>query len=270
MNPPHQTTPPERGPDSNTSSISCDEAARLMISASAADVETRYGGGTIEVWTIHHERDLVYASGPRLQLWGGMQLWWRFLDDQGTPHRAELQIVQSQYKSDARATLVLQVVAVEVDRAARRYDRCAVTGSVSLTAVHCARIVDTDRLRATFRDLSLSGVALHVDDDRVKQGDRFVLRTRFIEGAIDTDIRVARVLELPGSRGLLVGAFFVQPTAQLAAIVEQVMARFGQHRHTTVGSGIRASLGIAPQVATPMYRPVTVATSALFPRPGLA
>lgn len=269
MNPPHQTTPPERGPDSSTSSVSCDEAARLMISASAADVQTRYGG-TVEVWTIHHERDLVYASGPRLQLWGGMQLWWRFLDDQGTPHRAELQIVQSQYKSEARASLILQIVAVEIDRATREHDRCAVTGSVSLTAVHCERIVDTDRLRATFRDLSLSGVALHVDDDRVQPGDRFVLRTRFIEGAIDTDIRVARVLELPGGRDLLVGAFFLQPTVQLAAIVEQVMQRFGQHRHTRGSSGIRASLGIAPQVTTPMHRPVTAATAALFQRPGLA
>jgi hypothetical protein len=217
------------------------------------------------VWTIRHDRDRVYASGPRLQRWGGMQLWWRFLDDQGTPHRAELQILQSQYKSDARSSVILQVVAVEIDRATRGHDRCAVTGSVSLTAVHCERIVDTDRLRATLRDLSLSGVALHVDDGSVQPGDRFVLRTRFIEGAIDTEIRVARVLELPGDRGLLVGGFFVQPTAELAAIVEQVSTRFGQHRHTIGSSGIRALLGISPQVATPMDRLVTAATPALFP-----
>jgi hypothetical protein len=180
-----------------------------------------------------------------------MQLWWRFLDNQGMPHRAELHIVESRYKSDARASLTLQIVAVAVDRAARLHDRCAVTGSVSLTAVHCERIVDTDRVVATFHDLSLSGVGLLVTDDRVRLKDRFLLRTRFIEGAIVTEVRVARIVQLPGGRGLLVGAPFLQPAAQLGAIVEQVMTRFGRYRNAVDTAGIRDLLGITPEVATP-------------------
>ena len=90
--------------DPNTDMVTCADAARLMVAASAADVETR-SGGAVEVWTIQSDGDLVHASGPRLLLWGGMQLWWRFLDHQGMPHRAELHIVESRYKSDARASL---------------------------------------------------------------------------------------------------------------------------------------------------------------------
>jgi PilZ domain len=220
-----------------------------MVAASAAEVAPQFGGA-IEVWTIQSERDLVYASGPRLQLWGGMQIWWRFLDEQGMPHRAELEILESRYKSDTRASLMLKVVAVEADRATRLHERWAVTGAASLTAVHCRRIVDTDRLRATFRDLSLSGVALLVDDVRVQPGDRFLMRSRFIEGAIDTEVRVARVQQHPGSRAVLVGAFFLHPTAQLGATVERVIARFGSYRHTAAGSGIRESLGDSEDPAT--------------------
>jgi hypothetical protein len=269
MNSAHPITPPPGDLDPSTDMVTCADAARLMVAASAADVETRYGGA-VEVWTIESDGDLVHASGPRLLLWGGMQLWWRFLDHQGMPHRAELHIVESRYKSDARASLTLQIVAVAVDRAARLHDRCAVTGSVSLTAVHCDRIVDTDSVPATFYDLSLSGVALLVNDDRVRLEDRFLLRTRFIEGAIDTDVRIARVVQLPAGQGLLVGASFLQPTAQLAAIVEQVVTRFGRHRHAVDTAGIRELLGITPEVATPGDRPVFGSIPAFGAYPGMA
>jgi hypothetical protein len=249
--------------------ISCAEAAHLMVTASVADVETR-DGGTLEVWTINSTGDVVHASGPRLQLWGGMQVWWRFLDEQGTPYRAEVHIVESRFKSDSRASLILRVAAVVADTASRLHQRCAVTGSASLTAVNCDRIVDTDQLQATFHDLSQSGAALIVADGRVRVGDRFLLRTRFIEGTIETDVRIARVLRTPGSQGRLVGAFFLEPTPQLAAIVEQVMTRFGQHRHTAGGRGIRESLGIDRDLGTPGQGRVTAAGPAPILRPGIA
>ena len=122
----------------------------------------------------------------------------------------------------------------------------------------------------TFHDLSLSGVALLVNDDRVRLEDRFLLRTRFIEGAIDTDVRVARVVQLPGGRGLLVGASFLQPTAQLGAIIEQVTTPFGRYRHAVDTAGIRELLGIIPEVATPGDRPVFRPIPEFGAYPGMA
>src|SRR5436190_24394616 len=88
--------------------ISCSDAARRMVEASAIDVETR-DGGTLEVWTIAADGDTVQASGPRLQLWGGMQLSWRFLSDDGVPFRAEIDVLESRFKSNTRAELTLRV-----------------------------------------------------------------------------------------------------------------------------------------------------------------
>ena len=234
MNPRPHIASAEPCPKATAPAMSCPDAARRMVAASAADVETR-DGGTVEVWTITSEGDTVHASGPRLQLWGGMQLSWRFLDEHGTPFRAELDVLESRFKSTARADLVLQVRAVTSDRASRAHVRCPITGAASLTAVNCERIVDTDRLHAAFHDLSLSGMALIVFDERVRPGDRFLLRSRFMEGAIDADIRVARVSPAPGGQGVLVGAFFLDPTPRLAAVVQAITDRFGQHRRSTTG-----------------------------------
>jgi hypothetical protein len=249
--------------------MSCAEVARLMVAASAVDVEMR-DGGTVEVWTIAAACDTVRASGPRLQLWGGMQLSWRFLDSQGKPHRAEIDVIESRFKSNMRADLTLQVMAVTADQAARGHARTSVTGSAALTAVNCERIVDTDRLQAAFRDLSLSGMGLVVFDERVRPGDRFLLRSRFMEGAVDADVRVARVSPTPNGEGLLVGAFFLHPTPSLAATVQAVVDRFGQHRHSTSGMGIRQTLGI--DVNADRIETVTLLASGptFMPRPGTA
>jgi hypothetical protein len=243
MNPRAQLAPAKARPGTTVPTISCSDAAQLMVEASSIDVETR-DGGTIEVWTIAAAGDVVHASGPRLQVWGGMQLSWRFLDEHGTPHRVEIDVVESRFKSNTRADLVLQVMALTTDRSSRAYVRYPVTGAASLTAVSCERIVDTDVLRADFRDVSLSGIALVAGDDRVRPGDRFLLRTRFMEGMIASDIRVARVSRIPGSEDVLIGAFFLDPTPKLAEIVQAVIDRFSRHRDATGRDGIRDALGI--------------------------
>ena len=269
MNPRPDLVPANRGPTSSASVLSCAEVARLMVAASAVDVEMR-DGGTVEIWTIAATSGTVQASGPRLQLWGGMQLSWRFLDSQGKPYRAEIDVLEARFKSSTRAALTLQVMAVTADQAARRHARTSVTGVAALTAVNCERIVDTDRLHAAFRDLSLSGMGLVVFDERVRPGDRFLLRSRFMEGTVDADVRVAHVSPTPTGKGLLVGAFFLHPTPSLAATVQAVIDRFGQHRHPTSGTGIREVLGM--HVDTDRIETVTSLSSGptSMPRLGVA
>jgi hypothetical protein len=245
-----EITPPARGSDPENSPIDPSQAATLLVAASAADLETE-DGGVVEAWTISAVGDIVEASGPRLQLWAGMQLWWRFLDEQGHPYRAELHVLEARFNSNSRARLRLQVIAVAADRSSRQADRCIVSGSALLTAVNCERIVDTDRMHAALHDLSASGVGLVLDDDRVRPGDRFVLRVRFMEGTIDTDVRVARVVPRPGGGGVLIGAFYLHPTPQLVDIVERVNERFGTHRRADPSDGIRDSLGMVPEGPRP-------------------
>ena len=132
-----------------------------------------------------------------------MQLWWRFLDDEEYPHRAEVRVVEAYFASTSRAALVLDVVAVEPDRAARRHARRPVSGSATLTAVECERLAGTERIGAALHDISASGVGLVVTDDRIRSGDRFVFRARLPEGPVDTHVRVARVSRRPGRRAAL-------------------------------------------------------------------
>jgi hypothetical protein len=269
MTPRPQITPAQSGPTASPPTVSCSEAARLIVEASAADVETRTGG-LVEVWTIAANGDTVRGSAPRLQIWGGMQLSWRYIDDAGTPYRVEIDVVESRFKSKARADVTLRVMAVTADSSSRADTRWPVTGTASLTAVNCERIVDTDRLRAGFYDLSLSGIALIVSDERVRPGDRFLLRSRFMEGSIDSDVRVARVAPAPDGRGFLVGTFFLHPSPSLAATVQAIIDRFGQHRRLTSETGIRQALGIVRHDGR-RDSPTPLPTSpTLVPRHGIA
>ena len=153
----------------------------------------------------------VHASGAHLEAWAGMQLWWRFLDDEEYPHRAEVRVVEASFASTSRAALVLDVVAVEPDRAARRHARRPVSGSATLTAVECERLAGTERIGAALHDISASGVGLVVTDDRIRSGDRFVFRARLPEGPVDTHVRVARVSRRPGGGRLFIGAAILAP-----------------------------------------------------------
>jgi PilZ domain-containing protein len=195
----------EHGSTSRPARISCPAAARRMVAASAVDMETG-DGELVEARATRSAGRIVHASGPHLDAWAGMQLWWRFLDEAEYPHRAEVRVVEAQFASASRAALVLEVAAVEPDRAARRHARRPVSGSATLTAVECECIAGTDSIGAALHDISESGVGLVVTDDRVRPGDRFAFRARLPEGPVDTHVRVARVSRRPGGGRLFVGA----------------------------------------------------------------
>jgi hypothetical protein len=222
-----------------------------MVAASAVNLEPDAlepdAGGVIEVWTIEATGDTVRASGPRLQIWAGMRLGWRYLDGRGVPRWAEVHVLDAVFKSDSRSALTLQVVAVTPDRASRKHARLPVSGSVLLTAVNCDRIVDRDQVHAALQDLSVSGVALVTHDGRVRSGDRLALRIRFMEGTLDAQVRVARVSQGAAGGAILLGASFIEPTQDLLATAERVMERFGTHRPSDGEQPTRHSLGLATE-----------------------
>jgi hypothetical protein len=195
----------EHGPAIRPARISCSAAARRMVAASAVDMETG-DGEFVEARAIRSTGRTVHASGPHLEAWAGMRLWWRFLDEGEYPHRAEVRVVEAYFASSSRAALVLEVEAVEPDRAARRHARRPVSGPATLTAVECECLAGTERIVAALHDISESGVGMVVTDDRVRSGDRFAFRARLPEGPVDTHVRVARVSRRPGGGRLFVGA----------------------------------------------------------------
>jgi PilZ domain-containing protein len=200
----------EHGPATRPARISCPAAARRMVAASAIDLETD-DGGWVEARAIRSNGRTVHANGPYIERWMDMRLWWRFLDEGEYPHRAEVRVVEAHVGTTSQAALVLEVAAVEPDRAARRHARRPVSGSATLTAVECECLAGTERIVAALHDISASGIGLVVTDDRVRSGDRFLFRARLPEGPVDTHVRVARVSRRPGRGRLFVGAAILDP-----------------------------------------------------------
>ena len=110
------------------------EAAALLVEASAIDVDTDRGE-TIEIWTIASDGDTVTGSGPRLAGRRRHEVTCRLSHD-GQPIQVDAVIEEAEFRSQARASLVLRIVAVSAHGYRRRAERLAVSSAASLRARH--------------------------------------------------------------------------------------------------------------------------------------
>ncbi len=219
------------------------EAAALLVEASAIDVDTDRGE-TIEIWTIASDGASVTASGPRLAVAGGMTLSCRLSHD-GRPIQVDAVIEEAEFRSQARASLVLRVVAVAAHGYRRRTERLAVSSAASLRAVICDRVVPDEVIPVTLTDLSDGGCAMSLTDDRLRDGDRMALTARFLEGELTADVRVVRV-HSPGSDVYTAGCYFISVPAAALPVLERVLARLAGHARPAADLGaIRDDLGEA-------------------------
>jgi hypothetical protein len=216
-----------------------DQAANLLVEASALDMVNQ-AGAEIEVWTISADGCRVRASAPRLAVAGDMQLTCRLVVD-GLPHQITAIVEEAAYQSEKRAAIVLRVVDVAVDGGRRRNERIEFTATAHLTALVCDRIVPGDRMTAEVSDLSQGGVRLVTSDTRPRAGDLLRLHARFLEGAIETDIRVMRAM--PSGRGetAIVGCEFVGLPAESARVITSLLERLGSAQFR-VGTNMREAL----------------------------
>jgi PilZ domain-containing protein len=217
------------------------EAAALLVEASAIDVDTDRGE-TIEIWTIASEGTIVTGSGPRLAVAGGMSISCRLSHD-GRPIQVDAVIEEAEFRSQARASLVLRVVGVATHGYRRRTERLAVSSSASLRAVICDRIVPEEVVPVTLTDLSDAGCAMSLTDNRVREGDRMMLTARFLEGEFTADTRIVRVQEVSPDV-YTAGCYFIGAPAPGQAVLERVLARLGGNaRPATDLAALRDDLG---------------------------
>jgi hypothetical protein len=223
------------------------EAAALLVEASAIDVDTDRGD-TIEIWTIASEGPVVTASGPRLAVAGGMTVTCR-LAHGGQPIQVEAVIEEAEYRSAARASLVLRIVDIASHGYRRRAERLSISSAASLRALICDRIVPDEVVPVTLTDLSDAGCAMTLTDARLREGDRMLLSARFLEGEVVAEVRIVR-LHSPAPDVYTAGCYFISMPAMSQAVLERVLARLGGNaRPATDVGALRDSLGEGAAVA---------------------
>ena len=203
-------------------SVSCEEAAALMVAASAVDVDTDRGE-SIELWTIANDSSVVSASGPRLSVAGGMHLSCRLVVEGGALHVVAV-IETAEYRSASRATLTIRVVEVTVEGHQRRAPRLPINAPATLQALVCDRVVPGEVIAVSLTNLSGTGAGLTTTDSRIRAGDRLQLTARFIEGLVACEVRIAYVADTSKPGVLAVGCLFLDPNPTTVT-VNRVLSR---------------------------------------------
>jgi hypothetical protein len=204
------------------------EVARLLVDASAIEVTTDRDT-SVEVWTISASGATIRASAPRLEVAEQMQVSTRH-PVQGVPHVVTLVIEKAEVQSETRAALMLRIVSVQPDGYQRQSERHTLAATATLTAVVCGRVVPGEQVAASVTDLSETGAGLKTTDARPRPPDLMHLYCRFLEGAIDCDIRIMRAANEPGGTYRL-GCVFTDPPPATIDLVRRVLLRLtGTHR----------------------------------------
>jgi len=197
-------------------------AAELLVEASVIEVSTDRDT-SVEVWTISCDGVHLRASAPRLQVAQDMELAARLSID-GLPHTVSLVIEQADAVSHARAALLLRVVSAAPAGYQRQSERIGLAAKATLTALICGRIVPNEQVPGQLTDLSESGVCFTTADARPRAGDRMHVYCRFLEGAIDCDVRVARASSYPTGM-IVLGCAFLDPSPETTSVIRGVLAR---------------------------------------------
>lgn len=202
--------------------MSLDAVAGLLVDASVIEVSTDRGT-SVEVWTISCDGTHVRASAPRLQVAEQMQLTAR-LSINDRPHTITLLIEEANVQSQARASLLLRVLSAQPAGYQRQSERIDLAATATLTALVCDRVVPNEQIPGQITDLSETGARITTLDTRPRSDDRMHLYSRFLEGAIDCDVRIMRASGEPDGINIL-GCAFLEPHSETTAVVQRVLAR---------------------------------------------
>lgn len=185
----------------------------------------------MEVWTISADGVVVRASAPRLQVAQHMQLTTR-LSIENTPHVVTLLIEEADVASQTRAALMLRVVSVKADGFQRQSERFDLAAAATLTTLVCGRVVPGEQIAASVSDMPETGVGIKTVDARPRPADLMHLYCRFLEGAIDCDIRVIRAISEPDGIYTL-GCALIEPPPHQTDLIHRVLARLAGDRRPT-------------------------------------
>jgi hypothetical protein len=202
--------------------MTLERIARLLVDASAIEALTDRGS-SVEVWTISCDDLHVRASAPRLEVAQDMQLTTR-LSIEDRPHMVTLLIEQADVHSPKRASLLLRVISAQPAGYQRQSARFDLAATATLTALICDRIVPKEQLVGQLTDLSESGGRITTPDTRPRPNDRLHLYCRFLEGAVECEVRVMRASPDSDGRNAL-GCAFLEPSPETTRVIHRVLAR---------------------------------------------
>jgi PilZ domain len=198
------------------------EAIALALAGLDTRVETATGD-EIQIHPTATKGTRVWATAPRLQVAGGMELRARVVSPHdGRPWMLAFVIEDAQIHSADLAKIRLRATSVALDDTRRKNVRVPAGGVAWLTAVNCLDVVDGDRVDGTIVDLSRDGLAF-ATGRVLREGDRLILHARFFAQEVDAEVRVTSTRAALGGR-ILAGCRFIDIDRTNQARVDAIIA----------------------------------------------
>jgi hypothetical protein len=190
-----------------------------------ADVETDFGQ-IVTLRLIDQRGARLHASAARLTVVEGMKLTGRVIDRQSLPWLVSI-VCRSAAERDATADLTLDVTDIRGDdqRTAGRLD---LSTELTLHVVSSTSLRGADELRGQIVNLSRDGLAFTATEP-LAAGDRLRFHARFLEGAIEGELRVVSLRATAGER--IVGCWFTEVEPSARAVIDRILNR--SHGETT-------------------------------------
>jgi hypothetical protein len=206
-----------------------------------ADVETEYGQ-IVTVWLIDQLGARLHASAARLTVVEGMKLTGRVVDRESLPWLVSM-VCRDAVERDATADLTLDVTGIRGDDQ-RTNPRLDVAIGVTLHVVSSTTLQEADEVRGQIVNLSRGGLAFTATEP-LASGDRLRFYARFLEGAIEGELRVASLRTMAGDR--IIGCWFTEVDPAARRVIDHVLDRSLSESRSVSYPEVRALFHDEPQ-----------------------
>jgi hypothetical protein len=205
-----QTTPPP----------TVQHAMELLFGGTVhADVETEYGQ-MVTLRLIDQLGARLHASAGRLTVVEGMKLTGRVIDRHSLPWLVSI-VCRNALEGDATADLTLDVTDIRSDDQ-RTNTRLHLSTAVTLHVVSSTAFREADEVRGQIVNLSRDGLAFTATE-ALASGDRLRFYARFLEGAIEGELRVASLRTVAGDR--IIGCWFTEVDPAARRVIDYILNR---------------------------------------------
>jgi hypothetical protein len=213
-------TPPAEAATPTAPPPTVQHAMELLFGGTMhADVETEHGQ-IVTLRLIDQLGARLHASAARLTVVDGMKLTGRVIDRQSVPWLI-LMVCRKAVEQDATADLTLDVAEIRGDDQ-RTADRLDVATGLTLHVVSSTSLRDADEIRGQIVNLSRDGLAFTAAEP-LATGDRLRFYARFLEGAIEGELRVASLRTIAGDR--ILGCWFTEVEPTTRDVIDRILDR---------------------------------------------
>jgi hypothetical protein len=206
-----------------------------------ADVETEHGQ-IVTLQLIDQRGARLHASAGRLTVVEGMNLTGRVIDRQSLPWLVSM-VCRNALERDATTDLTLDVTDIRSDEQ-RTNPRLHVSTAVTLHVVSSTALREAEEVRGQIVNLSRDGLAFTTTEP-LTCGDRLRFYARFLEGAIEGELRVASLRTI--AEDSIIGCWFTEVDPAARRVIADVIDR-SRHEPSSVSyPEVRALFHDEPQ-----------------------